>query len=74
MPFILDYKDIAAFSPRELYILYHFRLTAISKVFCLRRKEVVNLGQAGFGDFVPDGRVRRLKGKCDENKDVYCLI
>jgi len=38
---------------------------------CLIRVEAVKLAQAGFGDFLADTRVRRLKGKCDDNKEVY---
>jgi len=30
--------------------------------------QAVKLVQAGFGDFLADSGVRRLKGKCDENK------
>jgi hypothetical protein len=68
--FSLGYYDIAALSPWEGYI----RLTAISKLLCLRAVEAAKLGQAGFGDFLADGRVGRLKGKCDDNKEVYWLI
>jgi len=28
--------------------------------------------QAGFGDFLADTRVRKLKGKRDDNKDAFC--
>jgi len=38
------------------------------------RVEAEKLGQAGFGDFLGDTRVSRLKGKCDYNKEVYWLI
>jgi len=31
----------------------------------------VKLAQAGFGDFLADTCVRKLKGKGDDNKDVY---
>jgi len=31
----------------------------------------VKLAQAEFGDFLADTRVRKLKGKRDDNKDVY---
>jgi len=31
----------------------------------------VKLGQVGFGDFLADTRVSRLKGKRDGNKEVY---
>ena len=74
MLFSLGYNDTAALSPWERYILYYFRLTAISPPLCLRRVEGVKLGQAGFGDFLADCRVGRLKGKCDDNKEVYWLI
>jgi len=33
--------------------------------------EAVKLAQAGFGDFLADTRVSRLKGKPDDNKEVY---
>ena len=35
------------------------------------RVEAVKLAQAGFGDFLADTRVGRLKGKRDDNKEVY---
>jgi len=38
------------------------------------RVEAVKLVRAGFGDFLAEARVRRLKGKCDDNKEVYWLI
>ena len=34
----------------------------------------MKLAQAGFGDFIADARVSRLKGKCDDNKEVYWLM
>ena len=34
----------------------------------------MKLAQAGFGDFLADGRVSRLKGRCDDNREVYWLI
>ena len=34
----------------------------------------MKLAQAGFGDFLAEVRVSRLKGKCDDNKEVYWLI
>ena len=74
MPFSSGYCDIAALSPWELNILCPFRLAAISKLLCLRTLEGVNLGQAGFGDFLADSCVGRLKGRCDDNKEVYWLI
>jgi len=72
--FSLGYIDIAALSPWERYILYPFRHTAISQLLCLIRVEAEKLGQAGFGDFLADARVGRLKRKCDDNKEVYWLI
>jgi len=33
--------------------------------------QAVKLPQAGFGDFLVDTRVSRLKGKRDDNKAVY---
>ena len=35
------------------------------------RVEAVKLAQAGYGDFWTDTRVGRLKGKCNDNKEVY---
>ena len=72
--FSFGYSDIAVLSPWELYILYPFRLTAIRQPLCLRRVESAKLVQAVFGDFLSDARVSRLKGKCDENNEVYWLI
>jgi len=34
------------------------------------RVDAVKLPQSGFGDFLADTRVRRLKGKRDDNKEV----
>jgi hypothetical protein len=50
------------------------RLTATRQLLCLIRVEATKLAKAGFGDFLADARVSRLKGKCDENKEVYWLI
>jgi len=72
--FSLGYNDTAALSPWESYILYRLRLTAISQLLCLSRVKAAKLAQAGFGDFLTDGRVSRLKGKCDNNNEVYWLI
>jgi len=33
----------------------------------------VKLTQAGFRDFLADNRVRRLKGKRDDSKEVYIV-
>jgi len=40
------------------------------------RLEAVKLAQAGFGDFLADTRVSRLKGNRDDNTEVYfaCTI
>jgi len=35
------------------------------------RVEALKLAQAGFGDFLADSGVGRLKGKRDGNKEVY---
>ena len=35
------------------------------------RVQTVKLAQAGFGDFLVDTGVSRLKWKCDDNKEVY---
>jgi len=35
------------------------------------RVEAVKLAQSGFGVFLADTRVRRLKRKRDDNKEVY---
>jgi len=37
------------------------------------RVQAVKRAQAGFGDFLADSGVSRLKGKCDDNKEVYWL-
>jgi len=39
----------------------------------LKRVEAVQLGQAGFRDFLVGICVRRLKGKRDDNKEVYSV-
>jgi hypothetical protein len=72
--FSYGYNDTAALSPWEGYILYRFRHTAIGQLLCLRRVETEKLAQAGFGDFLADAHVSRLKGKCDDNNEVYWLI
>jgi len=72
--FSLGYNDTAALSSWERYILYPFRLTVISQLLCLIRVEAAKLAQAGYGDFLADTHVSRLKGKCDDNKEVYWLI
>ena len=74
MLFTLVYNVNAALSPWEWYILYRFRLAAISQLLCLSRVEAVKLLQAGFGDYLADAHVGRLMGKCDDNKEVYWLI
>ena len=75
MLFSLGYNDTAVLSPWERYILqvYLFRLTAISQLLCLIKVEFAKLAQAGFGDLAI-ARVSRLKGKCDDNKEVYWLV
>ena len=37
------------------------RLTSIRQLLCLNRVEVVKLTQVGFGDFLANTRVRKLK-------------
>jgi hypothetical protein len=37
----------------------------------LVRVEDVKLAQVGFGDFLADTRVRKLKEKRDDNKEMY---
>ena len=32
------------------------------------------LAHAGYGEFLPDTRMSRLKGKRDDNREVYLLI
>ena len=32
--------------------------------------EAVKLAQAGFGDFLADALASKLKGKCDDSKEV----
>jgi len=35
--------------------------------------QAVKRAQAGFGDFLVDSGVSRLKGKCDDSKEV-CFV
>ena len=70
----MGYNNTAALPPWELNILYSFRLTAVSQLLCLMKVEAAKLSQAGFGNFLADAHVSRLKGKCDDNKEVYWLI
>ena len=65
------YNHIAALSLWEQYILRPFRHTSIRQLLHLMGVQAVKLAQAGFGDFLADNRVSRLKGKCDDNKEVY---
>ena len=65
------YSHIAALSPWERHSLCPFRHTSIRQLLCLMRVEAVKPAQARFGDFLADTRVRRLKGKRDDNKEVY---
>ena len=65
------YNHTAALSPWEQYIVCPFRHASIRQLLCLRRLEAVKLAQAGFGDFLVDTGVSRLKGKCDDNKEVH---
>ena len=65
------YNCIAALSPWEQYILCPFRHTSIRQLLSSKRLEAVKLAQAGFGDFLADTGVGRLKGKRDGNKEVY---
>ena len=37
------------------------------------RVEAVKLAQAGFGGFLVDTRLGRLKGKRDDSKEVYIV-
>ena len=69
--FSYGYSHIAALSPWEQHILCPFRQTSIRQLLCLMTVEVVELAQAGLGDFLADTRGRRLKGKRDDNKEVY---
>ena len=45
--------------------------TSIRQLSCLIREEAVKLARAGFGDFLTDTGVSRLKAKDDDNKEVY---
>ena len=69
--FSYGYSHIAALSPWERYILCPFRHTSIRQLLCLMIVEAVKLAQAGFGDFLEDSGVSRLKGKRDGNTEVY---
>ena len=53
------------------HTLCPFRHTSIRYLLFLIRVEAVKLAQAGIGDFLVDTRVRRLKWKRDDNKEVY---
>ena len=53
------------------YILCPFRHASVRQLLSLMRVEAVKLAQAGFGDFLADTGVSRLKGKRDGNKEVY---
>ena len=69
--FKLGLQPYPALSPWEQYILCPFRHTSIGQLLCLIRVEAVKLAQAGFGDFLTDSGVSRLKGKRDGNKEVH---
>jgi len=69
--FSWGYDLIATLSPWERYILCPFRHTSIRQLLCLMTVQTVKLAQAGFGDFLVDTGVSRLKGKRDDNKEVY---
>jgi len=71
--FSYGYNHIVALSAWEQYILCRFWRTSIRELLCLMRVEAVKLVQAGFGDFLADTRVGRLKGKRDDNKEVYSV-
>jgi len=47
-----------------------FRHISIRQLLCLIRFEAVKLAHAGFGDFLTDTRVRKLKVERDDNKEV----
>jgi len=68
--FSKGYYHSAALPPREQYIPCPFQHTSIRQLLCLIRVEAVKLAQAGFGDFLADTRARKLKAKCDDNKDL----
>jgi hypothetical protein len=72
--FSYGYNHIAALSPWEQYILYPFRLTAIRQLLCLIRVEPAKLAQSGFGGYLAEALLSRLKGNCDDNKEVYWLV
>jgi len=71
--FSYGYNHIAALFPWERYILCPFRHTSIGQLLYLIRVEAVKLAQAGFGDFLADSRVSRLKGKRGDNKEAYIV-
>jgi len=56
---------------RVTTILPLFRHISIRQLLCLIRVEAVKLAQAGFGSSLADICVSRLKGKRDDNKEVY---
>ena len=84
LAFSSGYIHTAALSPWEQYILCPFRHASVIQLcpfrhasviqlLSLRRVEAMKLGQVGFEDFLADTRVSRLKGKHDDNKEVYSV-
>ena len=71
--FSYGYNHIATLSTWEQGILCPFRHTSIGQLLWLTRVEAVKLAQAGFGDFLADSRLSRLKGKRGNNKEVYIV-
>jgi hypothetical protein len=71
VPFSLGYYDIATLSPRERCRLYTVVLAAIGKMLCSRTLEGVKLGPTGFGDFLAEARVGRLKGIFYNNNEMF---
>jgi len=56
------YSHIAALLPCEQYSLCPFLYTLIRQLLCLMTLEATKLAQVGFGDFLADSGVSRLKG------------
>jgi len=70
--FSYGYNYTAALSPWEQYIICPLRHTSVRYLLRFMREEAAKLAQSGFGDFLADSSVSRLKGKRDGNKEVFC--
>ena len=71
--FVIEPTQLDDTTQTKQCILCPFRHTTVIQLLCLMTVEAVKLAQAGFGDFLADTGVSRLKGKRDGNKEVYCV-